>query len=238
MARHKPRAVLFDLGNTLVSYYKPAEFGPILQTIVDDMLRYMARHGYRYDSAAVLAQAHALNAERADLSVHPLPLRLQQLLGLEDFAAHERVLVKRFLEPIFATARLDPAALPLLADLRQRGYLTGIVSNTPWGSSGDDWRDELARHGLGDATDAAVFCADCGKRKPDPAIFQFALEKLGVAPGEAVFVGDDARWDVSGARQVGMRAVLIDPSGTVELKNRVERIRSLDELIPLLESGA
>jgi HAD superfamily hydrolase (TIGR01509 family) len=236
MKQRKPRAVLFDLGNTLVSYYKPAEFGPILKNIVDDLLRYMAQHGRTYDSAAVLAEAHALNAERADLSVYPLPLRLQKLLNLDDFATHERELVKRFLAPVFATARLDAAALPLLADLRTRGFLTGIVSNTPWGSSGDDWRAELARHGL--TADAVVFCEDCGKRKPDPHIFRIALDKLGVGPNEAMFVGDDARWDVFGARQAGMRAVLLDPSGDVEVESGVDRIRSLDEFISLIERGA
>jgi len=172
MTRQLPRAVLFDLGNTLVSYYKPAEFGPILQNIIDDLLRYLARHGRRYDPAAVLARARALNAERADLCVYPLASRLQELLKIEDFAVHERELVQRFLAPIFAMARLNAEALPLLAELRSRGFLTGIVSNTPWGSPGDDWRDELARHGLDNAADAVVFCADCGKRKPDPAIFK------------------------------------------------------------------
>jgi HAD superfamily hydrolase (TIGR01662 family) len=233
MQRQKPRAILFDLGNTLVSYYKPADFGPILKNIVDDLLRYLAQHGRSYDSAAVLAAAHELNAERTDLSVYPLSLRLQKLFNLDDFAAHERELVQRFLAPVFATARLDPLALPLLADLRARGFLTGIVSNTPWGSSGDDWRPELKRHGI--TADAIVFCADCGKRKPDPHIFEVALKQLRVSASEAVFVGDDVRWDVLGARQAGMKAVLLDPAGTAAVDGGVERIRRLDELIRVLE---
>jgi putative hydrolase of the HAD superfamily len=235
MNRHKPRAVLFDLGNTLVSYYKPAEFGPILQNIVDDLLRYMARHGHHYDRASVLDLAKALNAEREDLSVYPLLLRLQKIFALDDrfVARHGAELTQIFLGPVFATGRLDPAAVPLIATLKSRGIKTGIVSNTPWGSPADHWREELERHGL--ATNATVFCMDCGKRKPDPVVFRFALDQLGIRAEEAVFVGDDARWDVFGARQVGMRAVLLEPLGATEVESDVGRIRNLSELIPLLE---
>lgn len=238
MKRQRPRAVLFDLGNTLVSYYRPADFGPLLTQIIDDLLRYLARQGRSYDKQAVMAQAVALNAERADLSIYPLMERLRLVFGLDDafLVQHGDELSRLFLAPIFATAKLDPAVLSLLTELKARGLVTGIISNTPWGSPAADWQAELGRHGLLGVVDSAVFCVECGKRKPDPHIFRFALERLGVSAADAVFVGDDARWDVFGARSVGMRAVLLEPA-EVEIAEGVERIRRLEELLPLLDRG-
>jgi len=67
-------------------------------------------------------------------------------------------------------------------------------------------------------------------RKPDPRIYQLALEQLGVDPGEAIFVGDGANDELAGADRVGMRAVQVwkrdDWSG--------ERIDSFEELLDLL----
>ncbi len=66
------------------------------------------------------------------------------------------------------------------------------------------WRAELGRHGLLDRVDTAVFFVDTGWRKRHPAPIQRALQVLGVAASDTVFVGDDPRWDVDGARRAGI----------------------------------
>jgi FMN phosphatase YigB (HAD superfamily) len=66
----------------------------------------------------------------------------------------------------------------VLRSLRHQGIKTAIVSNTPWGSSANAWRAELARHELLDAVDATVFCMDVGWRKPHRAPFDRALSLL------------------------------------------------------------
>jgi putative hydrolase of the HAD superfamily len=76
------------------------------------------------------------------------------------------------------------------------------VSNTPWGSPAASWKEELARHGLLDQVDV-------GWRKPHPAPFQRALTHLEVPASEAIFVGDDPRWDVLGAESVGLHPLLL-----------------------------
>jgi len=105
---------------------------------------------------------------------------------------------------------IDPQAVPLLEALRGRGIKTGIVSNTPLGSPASAWRAELTRHGLLDKVDATVFCMDVGWRKPHRAPFDRALSLLEVAPADALFVGDDYRWDVVGAQNAGLRPVLLE----------------------------
>jgi putative hydrolase of the HAD superfamily len=62
--------------------------------------------------------------------------------------------------------------------------------------------------GLADRLDTAVFSSEVGKRKPHPAIFEAALEALGVEPGRALFVGDRRFEDIRGAKEVGMATVL------------------------------
>lgn len=94
----------------------------------------------------------------------------------------------------------------LLDSLRARGLRTGLVSN----AFDPGWllHEDLARMGLAQRLDAAVFSSEVGKRKPHPAIFEAALGALGVEPGRALFVGDRRYEDVRGAKELGMTAVL------------------------------
>ena len=135
-------------------------------------------------------RALLLNREQSDYAVRPLAARLQELFGAYESLdeASARALGAAFLKPIFATARLDPQAVPLLEALHGRGIKTAIVSNTPWGSPAGAWRAELTRHGLLDKVDATVFCMDVGWRKPHRAPFDRALSLLEVAPADALFV--------------------------------------------------
>jgi FMN phosphatase YigB (HAD superfamily) len=87
-----------------------------------------------------------------------------------------------------------------------------IVSNTPWGSAATAWRDELNRHGLLAAVDTTGFCVEVGFRKPHPASIRRTLEALEVSARDALFVGDDACWDVLAAHAAGVRPLLLMPA--------------------------
>jgi putative hydrolase of the HAD superfamily len=93
--------------------------------------------------------------------------------------------------------------LPTFAELRAVTLRIGLVSNT-----GRDLEAFVRHHGLD--VDAAVSSGVHGKTKPHPTIFQAALERLAVAPAEAVMIGDSIGDDIEGARSVGMRALLLD----------------------------
>ena len=71
--------------------------------------------------------------------------------------------------------------------------------------------------------------------KPHPSIFEEALRALEVEAGEAVMVGDSVSHDISGARQVGMRAVLLDRAGEItDLPPDVPVIRTLHALTDIV----
>jgi len=93
----------------------------------------------------------------------------------------------------------------LLESLRGLGLRLGLVSNAidpPWLLHRD-----LAELGVAKRLDVAVFSSEVGYRKPDPRIFQAALQRLDVAPERALFVGDRLYEDVRGAGGLGMRTV-------------------------------
>jgi HAD superfamily hydrolase (TIGR01509 family) len=114
------------------------------------------------------------------------------------------VLYERILAPAGWVAY--PDAAPTLAALRARGVRVAAVSNV-----GFDLRPVLAGLGLLDHLDAVVLSYEVGAVKPDPRIFAAACAALGVAPAEAVMVGDHAAAD-GGAADAGIRTLLIPMS--------------------------
>ena len=100
---------------------------------------------------------------------------------------------------------LPGTTLSLLDALRDLGLAVGLVSNA-FDPPALLHRD-LVEMGVAERLDVAVFSSEVGRRKPHPAIFEQALDALGVAPAEAVFVGDRLYEDVRGAGELGMTTV-------------------------------
>jgi putative hydrolase of the HAD superfamily len=103
------------------------------------------------------------------------------------------------------TVAHDPAAVPVLTALRERGLRTGLLSNTHWPRDlHERW---LAAAGLLELLDVRLYTSDMGHMKPHPEAFRALLSAVGVEGDRAVFVGDRLRDDISGAQGVGMRTV-------------------------------
>ncbi|HEV2758867.1 MAG TPA: HAD family hydrolase [Acidimicrobiales bacterium] len=100
------------------------------------------------------------------------------------------------------TLKAYDEVLDVLAELRRRGLIVAICSNWDW-----DIDRAVAGAGLEGTTDLVVTSAQAGARKPHPRIFEHTVERCGVAPGEALFVGDTMYADVEGPLAYGMAAV-------------------------------
>ncbi len=99
--------------------------------------------------------------------------------------------------------------LPTLSRMRDAGHPTVIVSNCSWGT-----RPTVERLGLDRACDAVVLSCEVGSHKPEAAIYQTALDALGVEPADAVFVDDQTPY-CDGARALGIDTRLIQrPTAT------------------------
>lgn len=230
--------LLFDLGNTLVEYFRPGGFTPVL------------RESIRLAGAALRAAGHPLPpgdelerrvaAEHHDTRNHrvrPLQQRLARVFALRG-AADGPVMAatcRAFMGPVFASARRYDDTLDALSSWRRRGYRIGILSNSPWGTPPAAWHQELERHGLAERCDRAWFCGEVGWRKPALPLFRAALDHFACRAEDCLFVGDDPRWDEYGARRAGMTPVLIDRRGLLTGSPARPVIHSLAELEPILQ---
>jgi putative hydrolase of the HAD superfamily len=221
-------AVMFDLGNTLVSYYGRQEFPMILREAIGNCRDELTSKGIMTpDERIIRLRVREQDHGSPGNKVYPLSERLSTIFGVTDAAVVDGLCIE-FMKPIFGAARLHDDAKPTLKSLREMGVKTAIVSNTPWGSPAHLWRRELRRHGLSELVDVAVFCGDVGWRKPDPRIFNHALDRLRLKAEDCLFVGDDPRWDVDGPRALGMDVVLIDRTG-----RNPAAVHGLDSVIDL-----
>lgn len=130
--------------------------------------------------------------------------------------------------------KLYPDVLPTLEKLREMGYTLGVIS---------DWVSALAGKVLlpldiGRYFHFMVVSTVLREAKPGSGLYREALARAGVAPHQAVHVGDNYITDVLGARSAGIEGILLDREGQRrEMALDCMRIESLAELVSLLSEG-
>ncbi len=212
-------AVIFDAGGVLL--LPDAELG-------------------RSAIAALYSESAPADWHRA----HYAALRAVEQMEPVDWSAHRRVFAAEvgvrdehldaaaaLIEDVM-TATWAPVegAADTMRALSAAGYKLAVVSNA-WGTMAQ-W---LEQHGVCSVTDdelplvgAVIDSHVVGIEKPDPRIFQLALDALGVASERSVYVGDTVRFDVKGALAAGLQPVHVDPYGFCDGPH--SHIASLTEL--------
>ena len=178
------------------------------------------------DDLVVNREQFSTSSQRSRAFWTEIYSRLLRELGVDDAdGAHATFLYDEFSKPEHYA--LFPDALPALRELAAMGYVLGIVSNF------EAWLTTLLeRLDVLPLMKVVVVSGTEGIEKPDPEIFRRALDRMGVPPERAVYVGDNPRIDVEPAVAMGMGAVLVDRRG-VHLGGWVEDIpvvRSLEEV--------
>lgn len=126
--------------------------------------------------------------------------------------------------------RLFDDSRPALDALRGAGLAVGLISNF------EGWLEGmLTQMGVADSFDPMIISGKEGVEKPDPAIFNLALERGGHGAEETAYVGDHPRVDVEASKAAGMTGILIDRKGRHPDFDG-HRIESLSDLLPLLET--
>ncbi len=242
------QVVLFDLGGTLLHYEQPPEytFDAINARALSAFLRAAVKAGVRVadpDLAirAVGRMASAMEAKaRRTHYANGADLIIREGLEAVDVRVPERAW-DGALEAYYAAISevVKPVAgdaAGVLAKLVGQGRALGLVSNTFWSPVLHD--ADLTRFGLIDYLPVRVYSCTAGYVKPDPRIYRQALDRLDVAPAEAVFVGDKLEVDIAGPQKLGMRAVLVSSPFRYEDNPEIKpdaRVDSIDELPGLLE---
>ncbi|WP_051723577.1 HAD family hydrolase [Micromonospora chokoriensis] len=93
-------------------------------------------------------------------------------------------------------------AVPVLAALRQRGLRTGVISDCT-----HELPAFLPQLAVAPLLDVRVFSVQVGRCKPDPALYLTACQRLGLGPGDCLYVGDGGSQELTGAERAGMTAV-------------------------------
>ncbi len=204
------RAVLFDFGGTLYDYralepgdreslvalarWAGVEAPPeeIRRAHRDAMRRvfhgYLPRRFYLHrdlfrDAVVGMLESFGVGADEAHLERYR---ELQWEMHRRDFVLREGV-------------------VDTLRALRARGLHLGLVSNID-----DDQLEHLIELAeIGALFDSALSSEQASSCKPDPAIFEEAVQRAGCAPDEALFVGDTLAQDIAGANRAGLRSVLL-----------------------------
>ena len=140
-------------------------------------------------------------------------------LGIHDDDAPE-ILYETFSNP--ENYRLFDDALPTVNALKERGLRLGIISNF------ESWLGKmLEQKELSHLFEVIAISGDLALEKPDPKIFEWALEEAGVPPGVALHVGDSPNFDAQPAHDLGMTGVLLDRHG---------RFADLDAPYPIVQT--
>jgi FMN phosphatase YigB (HAD superfamily) len=220
-------AVLFDFGGTLDAdgiAWKMRFFQLCRDEGLVDDLEQFERAFFAVDDALVAAIPSSFTFEETACRIGH---GLARAFGTEHEAVGARI-ASRFLDDALRhLARNTPLLTRLAAS-----YRLGIVSNF-YGNLGTVCHNAGIRHLFSVITDSACV----GSVKPDPRIFQSALDGLGLRPADALFVGDSLPRDMAGACAIGMRHVWLAGAAPADAEACCPDdlvIHSLEELDRLL----
>jgi putative hydrolase of the HAD superfamily len=211
------RAVAFDVNGTLVRILTQDGMDQIFRSVAHfltyqgiDLHRHQVRDLY---FQAMKAQQQASPEEHPEFDavaiwrgiVQDHQTAFTRALPPEKLAQLPLFLAEMYRGISRCRLRLYPHVREVLDRLRER-YPLAVVTDAQSAYA----RGELHKVGLLDYFDPIVVSGDHGFRKPDRRLFQLALDKLGVAPEHALYVGNDMHRDIFGAREAGMWTVLVD----------------------------
>ena len=219
MSPTRPSVVFLDVGDTLLRAH------PSWAAVY---LRVLSSHGVAVDEAELRAALDRV-FRTPDPSMEG-PFEASERSSFRRLVAFDsRVLAElghppqpeaffRALEHEFAEASswwVYEDVAPSLAALQDAGLRLAVISNWSWALPELLHTLELAGH-----FEAVITSARVGFEKPHRGIFEHALEVMGVAPADAVHVGDSVHADIGGANGVGIAPVLIDRGGPVHTRGK------------------
>jgi HAD superfamily hydrolase (TIGR01662 family) len=205
------RAVLVDLGDTLVHLNRP--WDEVFQHNLESLYAFFKESGTNLDfqefarifirefeRASATSQLYKVEVPMQDIVSKVLrKIRLRDVSGTVVQDA-----IEEFYRPEVDAWQLFPDAVETLTALREMGLKMGLISN-----SKSDWavRAILEKYDLSKLFEVIVTSAELRMRKPRLNIFTRALVALHAKPCETVFVGDSLQADIIGARTAGLRSI-------------------------------
>ena len=199
------RAVLFDLDNTLFDHLASAHAGleAFLGCLGTEPSGELASSWFEIEQVSYdryLAKAVTFQEQRRE--------RIRQFMAL---SGHPVPSTDTVLDELFAVYLQEyenawaafPDAAPALQRLKENGMMVGVITN----GNHEQQTGKIARIGLAPLLDHVFSSGLMGHAKPSRQAFLRPCESLDLSPAETLFIGDDYRVDVEGARNAGLRAI-------------------------------
>ena len=212
MVRGPVRAVIFDLGSTLI--YEKDAWEAYFPRADAELWRALHEAGVSlqphdlYGNASTLFELY-YTRHRNDLNEPTMVRVLAELLHERGFSLPGDTL-REAMRAMFAVTQSnwfpEEESLPTLRQLRERGLEVGLISNA---SDDDNTQALVDKGGFRPYLEFILSSATIGKRKPHPEIFKEALNRLKVPPRQAIMVGDDYEADIVGANRAGIQSIWI-----------------------------
>lgn len=203
------KAVFFDAGGTLIHVDHP-RIGTVIETVLGRTFSAEAWMSADYVGRAAVERFMEGADPGNDTSRWHIHFRhMLKDLGLSD-DEFDRVGPEVFKshKETHLWSRVVPGTQEALANLRRSGYFVAAISNA------DGTVEQLlANAGMTPHLSFVVDSGIVGIEKPDPRIFEIALDKAGLRAADSYYVGDVFAIDVVGARRAGLTPILLDPLG-------------------------
>ena len=198
------RAVFFDIDGTLYDYEKGDAAGKAAIGAYAESVLGIPVSEFRELHASVMREYGELAGPVA--SSHNRLIRYQRMmekLGKPIFP-HAVKMAEAYWTALIATMQPEPGLTSFMAGLRKEGLIIGIGSNM----TAYMQFLKIMKLGIGEYIDLMVTSEEACVEKPSKEFFRFCVEKAGVQPEECVFIGDNPKLDVEGAREAGLRGIL------------------------------
>jgi FMN phosphatase YigB (HAD superfamily) len=243
MTYSKIKGIIFDLGSTLIEFESRAWHDTAHE---GEKLAYQKLAGVDHlpDFETFknrLEEIRGSLQERAAETLvewrsHEAYEKLFIELGLENPSDQARNCMDVFYGVVRNGIVLCDGALETVRGVKERGYRTGLISNTNF--SRRDHELDLDNFGLTPYIDFRIYSSDFGFRKPHPGIYEEGLKMIGLAANETMYVGDRYQEDVKGPQEAGMTAILKYHEGREypdPLPDGFEVIHKISKLLELLD---
>ena len=236
------KAVIFDLGHTLIDYYH--DWAGPEERIVSRLYRLATETGGCLQEPefrrTVLATLQG-NRDRKLRDMQEIPLeRVLSIIFDSAGCGSDEGLIQEGMELFYEALKEDrslvPGTLEMLQRVRDRGCSIGLISDVAWGLPSEYPLRDMKHFRLEGFFDDMIFSSDVGMRKPNPRLFKMALFNLSAAKDESMYIGNSLQFDVRGAKSVGMKAVLkksgyFQPDDSIVPDHTVDDWKELDELL-------
>jgi putative hydrolase of the HAD superfamily len=209
-----PKGILFDLDDTLVVFRAVGE--PVWQGICREYAPQLGvtpeflREGIRKASTWYWSdkERHRIGRQDQTAAYREVLGRAFGDMGLEQGDLAQSIADAYFAQRHEAIYLFDDA-IDTLKHLRSRGVALALVTN----GQASLQRGKIERFELEPYFDAIFIEGELGYGKPDPRVFQHALDALDLVAADAWCVGDNLEWDIGGAQALGIHAIWHDVEG-------------------------